>query len=343
MLRGYRRSYRKAGRCLVVVLLAVTLAGAADAQRVGNNSGGQSGSQVAQPAPQQDLIPALAGVQRSIDGIARAIDSVNANTNTDEDSQREKDDLLAQQEMAKWARLMFYAAAISTILTLAGVILLGFTLAYTKWTLDEAKNATKAALSAVSEAEKTTKAAEASVNVTRDIGEAQVRAYVRIADAKLEFTTSDGHPLIQIFAANSGQSPARNFVWSLTIQYVGGDRPKMQRTFDKDWKSRSGIEISSTGKERVGALIPEMPMRAFASKKQPGGLNSPIVRLMVEFEYLDVFNKRIPNTAYFVGVVSILASQETASDGLVMIRARESLWECNLYQTTRPDDWDSNA
>lgn len=105
-------------------------------------------------------------------------------------------DLKAQQEMATWAHLMF-------IVTGAGVIFIAQTLDATRAAVREAKDATKAAQDAV--------------DVTREIGEAQVRAYLTVAHAMIRF--EDRTPRLFLTIRNAGQSPARNIRISIGIDY----------------------------------------------------------------------------------------------------------------------------
>lgn len=97
--------------------------------------------------------------------------------------------------MAKWAFWMLIATAFSAMFTGIGVILIAFTLKYTKDTLTEAKAATKAA--------------NDTVTVTRQIGEDQLRPYVHISAAR--FYWDHIGPRAIVSCQNSGQTPATFF------------------------------------------------------------------------------------------------------------------------------------
>jgi hypothetical protein len=66
----------------------------------------------------------------------------------------------------------------------------------------------------------TVEATEKAVAETRRIGEAEVRAYVHIKSAAVGFMRfGPTMPFVQFLASNSGQSPARNFLWNIMFQY----------------------------------------------------------------------------------------------------------------------------
>ena len=100
------------------------------------------------------------------------------------------EDLRAQQDMAFWAAALFIS---STTLTAIGIWLLYMTLSATQQTLIEAG--------------KTTDAANRTIEETRRIGEAQVRAYLSCTGAS--FIISGQMCKLGIDIQNFGQSPAR--------------------------------------------------------------------------------------------------------------------------------------
>jgi Domain of unknown function (DUF6471) len=134
---------------------------------------------------------------------------------------RENTDLNAQQDMALWAKAMFLATVGSVVLTLIGIVLIWRTLHHTSRAADYTKDM-------VVEAQATTKAANESVLVTRQIGEAQVRAYLRCKSAKYRILKDSVGATLEI--ENVGQSPAQSVRISGTaaVQFVGGS-PSMPR------------------------------------------------------------------------------------------------------------------
>ena len=110
--------------------------------------------------------------------IEKCVAVIINNTN---EHQRAQDDLVAQSEMARWAFYMFIATVVMAGITGVGVIFVWLTLRATR---DMAAD-------------------------TLRISEAQVRAYVHIAEYKTFFWRAEGKArcLIQISINNSGASP----------------------------------------------------------------------------------------------------------------------------------------
>ena len=125
-------------------------------------------------------------------------------------------DLKAQEGMALWAKAMFWATIAAVLLTFAGIVLIRYTLKYTKIAaghtkemLNEARETTKAARAAVDEAKEATKAAEDAVVVTRNMGMAQTRAYIAITQM-IFYIDPPSKPHFKIEFSNAGHSPTRN-------------------------------------------------------------------------------------------------------------------------------------
>lgn len=102
-------------------------------------------------------------------------------------------DLKAQQDMAAWAFGMLIVTVWLSVITLVGVLFVG-------WTLRETRRAVKAA--------------DDAVKVTRDMGEAQTRAYLHAEFVKIgteAFSGEDGSNIkfvAEIQVINSGATPA---------------------------------------------------------------------------------------------------------------------------------------
>ena len=119
-------------------------------------------------------------------------------------------DLHAQEAMAFWAKLMFYAALASVIITAVGVELVRRTLKASREGVRHANSAADAAWKTVEQAKLATDAAEETTNITRDIGRRQLRAYVTV-DVKKGLILNNGQELrIHIILKNTGQTPAKN-------------------------------------------------------------------------------------------------------------------------------------
>jgi hypothetical protein len=118
--------------------------------------------------------------------------------------QREIEDLQAQQDMALWAKAMFWAAFASVILTFVGICLIAWTLYYTRRAAD-------AAVAAVDKAKST-------LEVTRDIGSRQLRAYVGTSRVYFRDFTPDRPISVVVEIQNFGQTPAYNYHTNLWLE-----------------------------------------------------------------------------------------------------------------------------
>ena len=152
---------RGAGFAVVTGLFACTvaallLAGVFDAGRSkGKAEGEYVGNSDAYAAhAQQEIERCGLGPDPAINAIcvAGVVEATNEN-------ERAEADLVAQSEMALWARWMLIVTALATLLTGIGVLFVWRSLTLNRQAVD-------AAISAVA--------------LTREIGEAQVRAYLRI-------------------------------------------------------------------------------------------------------------------------------------------------------------------
>ena len=246
-------------------------------------------------SPQQDAKPIdLSPIRDEIQRLTRAVESIKPEGKPADEIQREQDDLKAQEDMAKWARLMYLATAWMTALTAFGVLLLGATLYFTK----------QAAISAdkmVEEAKLATKAAEASVAETQRIGEAQVRAYVTVSEVAVFLENTC--PVVNFRVFNGGNSPALSLQVTASIA-IG---------VEKDAVLSDGINAPSVsvliGTVRQGQ---ERPVSlhvgtVWLTKEQIANLpNTKYIKFVarVSVTYLDVFSARRTDTWEFMAVTS---------------------------------------
>ena len=112
--------------------------------------------------------------------------------------EREVADLEAQQHMALWAMLMFFASTASVVVTVVGVVLIWRTLHHTRRAADYAKDM-------VDESSSPPKPLRPP-SPNRRIGEAQVRAYLTVSDVTMIIEGTI--PVIECSISNSGNSPA---------------------------------------------------------------------------------------------------------------------------------------
>jgi hypothetical protein len=168
----------------------------------------------------------------------------------------------------------------------------------------------------------------------REIGEAQVRAYVSIKAATIEFMLDAIHPCVRFIAYNSGQSPARNFVWNITIQYFGGKENRESRLHEA-WIEQTGIDIPATIEysDAGGALIPDMSVKQYIEEAVPG-LMITVVRAKIGFRFTDVFDKDWFGEAFFGGTMQ--SRQVSPED----IQLGVSRWVAHIAPMAKPRDWD---
>lgn len=107
-----------------------------------------------------------------------------------------KSDLQAQQDMAQWGYGVLLASVGTFVLTLVGVGLLGWTLLATQQTLREA---------------------EAATEVAREIGQAQVRAYLAIENVSVGWNEGENGLRVHFSVSNAGNSPAQGFNYCCLI------------------------------------------------------------------------------------------------------------------------------
>ena len=187
----------------------------------------------------------------------------------------------------------------------------------------------------------TVEATTAASAVSREIGEAQVKAYVDITDAEIAFTNlgvlnDHAHPLVKIFATNTGQSPAKDFIWNPTVQYfsagiLAGSRSRAGE-LGANWRDIVGVGIAANQTHDDMAMIPDMELVKFLNEEGDGDKGTVVVRLRVQFEFDDVFDKRNLGEAYFSGVFRYASTATPANRGVMR-------WSGKLKRIHRTDDW----
>lgn len=146
------------------------------------------------------------------------IPSPSANEVPERQEWREEQDLYAQRQMAKWAFWMLVVTAMGVAVTGLGVWLIGRTLKST----EDGLTIMRATLR---EAEQATDAAKGAVDVTRDIGRKQVRAYVSLESGS--YSMDDKALRMNLTFRNHGQSPARDVWFEGRIRYFASSESKM--------------------------------------------------------------------------------------------------------------------
>lgn len=194
----------------ILAVVGLILAAQQAAQAQGRQGSATQSQRAPQAQSQPTVVPAL---QDSLNRIGTALEAQNKKGEASEDKRKAEEDRQAQFSMAQSARQMFIVGMAEAAITFAGVMLVLATLIYTR-------HAAKAAQAAVTEAKEATKA-------TREIGEAQVRAYLTTQDSKFSVgaTYFDCYPTFR----NSGQSPARNITVRATGFVLDGNITKTHR------------------------------------------------------------------------------------------------------------------
>lgn len=163
-------------------------------------------------SPNYDTPPInIAPIADEIKRLARTIEAHQSDAKHSEVIKREERDLHAQEEMAKWARLMYFVTAVMTILTGVGVIFLGFTLYFTKQAAEHSASMVDAANKSVEEARKVTELAKASADISLQALIATDRAWVKIdaePAASLIFDGDNIMTTLRFTFRNVGRSPA---------------------------------------------------------------------------------------------------------------------------------------
>ena len=178
-------------------------------------------------------------------------------------------------------------------------------------------------------------AGEKQIAETRRIGEAQVRAYVSIKSAFIAFMAEWQHPCVGFVALNTGQSPAKNLVWNINVQYASGGQ-KQTTSFHQNWRKETGFDIpAATETIMQRAMIANIPLKVF--REHPGGalVTSPrfvIVRVKIDVRYTDVFDRDWFGESYFSGIGPPPAGPEAPLEFPEKMEP--------LSPTPKPNDWD---
>jgi hypothetical protein len=194
------------------------------------NSGGER--QNYQPI---DLSPALKNIEAAIRDLITDEDKIEAQHRQDTENR----DLKAQEGMAWWAELMFYAAAASVILTLAALYAIIRTLHHTRRAADYTQGM-------LIEAKSTTNAAQETVAITRRVGFTQTRPYVGFADM-IGKLSDDGRIVVWAQLRNFGNTPAINVKATLEAQIVEGEELGSFSFKKKKYATQSDIFPGNAG------------------------------------------------------------------------------------------------
>jgi hypothetical protein len=261
---------------LFIAALGITLAtsGQVWGQPTGENGPKDEASTAtsdnAADAEQEDA-ESLSTALNSIESAIRDLIADEDQVAQDAQDSKERRDLQAQEGMALWAMLMFFAAAATVLLTYLALRAIVKTLDQTKRAADYTKDM-------LEEAERATKAAMDGVAATRDIGEKQVRAYLHVKTVSFCIGKNEGEVGATISVANAGQSPA-----------IG---VKVTIVFENDGKEPAILKIPmpniAANSEQSRTVKPIK-----GDSTGIGLMNAKRVTTYVNVEAMDVFDKRI--------------------------------------------------
>lgn len=280
---------------IAAIALGLALAGPALGQSQ-QEAQGEQGRADAQEQPAQPLpIPLPVDVPAPLQvEIIEDKESADARERREAEARRhEKEDLVAQQGMNAATQAMNEATQRMASYALWSTIFVGVGTVLLIWTLLLTRAANKAAV--------------AAVDATREIGEAQVRAYMQITEVWLCLEPgSDQHvdkrirPVIKFMVKNYGQSPARWFRCNFLVRYY----PPIGNLFQgsdgfpgKSWGQDIGVGEMSKHKSNVGsAPIPEESLSTLGKQ----GINVDVV---IRYCFQDVFGKTIEDERVFIAPI----------------------------------------
>jgi hypothetical protein len=87
----------------------------------------------------------------------------------------------------------------------------------------------------------------------------------------------------------------------------------------------------------AGAMVTDMLLLRFLRENSPV-MNALLLRVRVQFEYEDVFNRRIVDEAFFMGTATRIPNNQTTQTDFGTTQ-----WASQLHRIDRPNDWPSDA
>ncbi|TMM55396.1 hypothetical protein [Sulfitobacter sabulilitoris] len=203
-------------------------------------------NEAAQPnvANSPEILAAIKGIEAAIRDLIAEEDQIE----TERQRKNESRDLNAQEAMAKWARWMFWATIGTAFVTLVGLILIGFTLRYTRKAAEHTEGM-------LIEAKATTLAAKESVTVTRKIGMSQVRPWIKCTiemNAGLMANKGSLPFSLNVSVQNVGNGPATDTLYDVFLfeSFGHSDEDAVAKLRDKM------ISRVETGHNRPSIIFP---------------------------------------------------------------------------------------
>ena len=191
MLRGYRNLELAVSLSLCCAIAAY---GRADAHARRNHSQDE-------PRSEYSASSDMLSLKQSVDSVASAVEALAEKPESPESKEQAKENLRAAQKSAFWAMVSAIAAGLGFVVSVAGLIFVIRTVKYTKEAVIHAgTQATQALRSA--------DAAIQSIEVTRDLGRRQSKAYVFVTAIEVQNFGVELSPIVAMRVQNTGQTPA---------------------------------------------------------------------------------------------------------------------------------------
>lgn len=182
-------------------------------------------------------------------------------------------DLQAQQDMAEWAAAMVFLSGIGVLVTGAATIYVALTLQETR---------------------RMARQAEITNHLAREMGEAQVRAYVYVTDLTVKL--KDSIPWVTYRVMNSGNSPATLVTCTLRSSY--SDTQGFAEPMTAKMRYVAGAIPSGESYSPTENALPEL---GDIRERTQGIITS--VSIEVDVTYRDVFKKDRRSQRHFMGII----------------------------------------
>lgn len=294
---------------------------------IAHRPGTSNSAQVHDVSPSAAVVAVPPETQATLDRIAKALetrgDAVPATAVAPVEETRPRTALAS--DAINWFGTIGVIGALQAFLLLAGLVVLWKVRTTAEAGARDAKRGADAA-------ERSALAAERLTVESRIIGEAQARAYVGVKLEKVSFDWPDNvsaNPVVEISAANTGRSPARDFVWNATVQYIQSGRRNTASISD-DWPANANVTVPAGSTVRDSAPL-DLPLALFAGSFEPP-VSDVVARVKIAFRYRDVFGNVTEDAAYFIGVAELPFDR---------MGKPQLPWRGDFYPIAEPADWDA--
>jgi len=202
------------------------------AQPPRDHQSAQNTGAVSHQSPQAGSAPsAPSAIEGDAKRIAGALESKNAYDQSPKGQQDAHEAAQAARDAANWAKGMLIAAWVETLVTAAGVVLVGLTLREVKITAAETKN--------------TATAASNTLAHVRLASTQELRAYVSFQGIDINWA-SDDSGTVQVIWKNTGQTPIRKGITQINLRIENAELPKYFDYPDLEKESPSRVALGGS-------------------------------------------------------------------------------------------------